>query len=151
MLNRKLLCASLIAGLASIGVSAHAQDRERDHDRYQHDSRVEQRSHERDAHWGDRRDDDARVMNQRDWGRDRRGMEHEHGRYDARAMGGPGRHHWQRGERLPDEYRHGGYVNWRSHHLHAPPRGYQWVQVDGDYVLVALTTGLIADLIINSR
>lgn len=140
MLNRKLLCASVVAALASLGVSAHAQDRDWDHhdrnggynngyDRYDHrDGRaMDQRGYDRDGRWAERRD------------------------HDARRMGGPERHHWRRGERLPDEYRHGGYVDWRSHRLHAPPRGYQWVEVDGDYVLVALASGIVADLIINSR
>jgi Ni/Co efflux regulator RcnB len=39
--------------------------------------------------------------------------------------------------------------DWRSHRLSAPPRGYQWVQVGGDYVLVAIATGIIAQLLLN--
>jgi Ni/Co efflux regulator RcnB len=39
--------------------------------------------------------------------------------------------------------------DWRGHHLTAPPRGHQWVQVGGDYVLVAVTTGIIAQLLLN--
>jgi hypothetical protein len=34
-------------------------------------------------------------------------------------------------------------------HLHAPPRGCQRVQVGGDYVLVAVASGIIAQLIVN--
>lgn len=136
MLSKKILCTSLVAAFASIGFAAHAQDR--DHDgRDDRDGRYEQ--HDRDA----RHDRDNRSWNN---GYDRR----DHDR-DMRAMGGPERHHWRRGDRLPDEYRHGRSVDWRAHHLHAPPRGYQWVDVDGDFVLVALTSGLIADLIVNSR
>jgi Ni/Co efflux regulator RcnB len=50
-----------------------------------------------------------------------------------------------RGDRLPSRYRNHQYVvnNWRSHHLSAPPRGHQWVQVGADYLLVAAATGLI--------
>jgi Ni/Co efflux regulator RcnB len=131
MLNKTLLCASIVA-FATAGVTAHAQDR--DHDQW-HNGRAEQRDN-------DRRDNDRHDNARRDYG---------HQGNDARRMGGPERHHWARGERLPDQYRHGGYVDWRARRLHAPPRGYQWVDVDGDYVLVALTTGLIADMIINSR
>jgi Ni/Co efflux regulator RcnB len=38
-------------------------------------------------------------------------------------------------------------VDYRSHHLRHPPRGYQWVQADNNYVLVAVATGLIASVI----
>jgi len=62
-------------------------------------------------------------------------------------------HQWRRGDRLPPEYRHRQYVvdDWRGHHLSAPPRGYQWVQVGGDYVLIAIATGVIANLILNGH
>lgn len=67
---------------------------------------------------------------------------------------GPGAgpdHRFHRGDRLPAEYRNRQYVvnNWRSHRLHAPPRGYQWVQVGADFALVAIATGLITQLILN--
>ncbi len=39
----------------------------------------------------------------------------------------------------------------RSHHLRKPPRGYEWRNVDGDYVLGAVATGVIADLLLNSH
>ena len=53
---------------------------------------------------------------------------------------------WTRGQRLPGAYR--GYgVDYRRHHLRRPPRGYQWVQIGNDYVLTAVATGLILDVI----
>jgi Ni/Co efflux regulator RcnB len=58
---------------------------------------------------------------------------------------------WGRGYRLPRSYWGGRqWVNWRSHRLWAPPYGYQWVYVDGDYVLMAVATGLIADIVIGN-
>ena len=71
-------------------------------------------------------------------------------RHDERGAG-PG-HAFYRGDRLPDEYRHNHYVvdDWRAHHLSAPPRGYHWVQTGGDYVLVAITTGIILNLLLNN-
>jgi Ni/Co efflux regulator RcnB len=39
------------------------------------------------------------------------------------------------------------WVNWRAHYLWAPPYGYQWVYVDGYYMLIAIGTGLIADIV----
>jgi Ni/Co efflux regulator RcnB len=89
-----------------------------------------------------------------------RGPDHrfqDHG-YGARPMGprpgyDPYDHpaHFQRGQRLPGEYRNHQYVvdDWRGHHLARPPRGHQWVQVGGDYVLVAIATGLIANVLLN--
>ena len=58
---------------------------------------------------------------------------------------------FHRGERLPDEYRHRQYVvdDWRGHQLSAPPRGYHWVQTGGDYVLVAIATGVILQLLLG--
>jgi Ni/Co efflux regulator RcnB len=61
------------------------------------------------------------------------------------------RRHWARGQRLPVTYYrdHRYWVDYRAHHLRAPPRGYRWVHVDNDYLLVAATTGLIAQIIAN--
>ena len=59
-----------------------------------------------------------------------------------------GPHHFQRGERIAPQYRHRNYVvdDWRLHHLHAPPRGYEWIAVGADYLLVAIATGIIAEV-----
>lgn len=61
------------------------------------------------------------------------------------------RREWRRGARLAPEYRTRHYVvdNWRGHRLRQPPRGYHWVQQGPDYLLVAIATGVIADLILN--
>src|SRR6478752_4774319 len=62
-------------------------------------------------------------------------------------------HRWNRGERLPMQYRDRQYIvsDWRGHHLSAPPRGYYWVQNGSDYLLVAVATGIIAQLLLNHR
>lgn len=59
---------------------------------------------------------------------------------------------WYRGERLPAQYLSRQYVvdDWRGHHLSAPPRGYHWVQSGGDYLLVAVATGVILQLLLNN-
>ncbi|MGJ7557374.1 RcnB family protein [Variovorax sp. RB2P76] len=56
---------------------------------------------------------------------------------------------WRRGGRVPPEYRGRNYVvqDWRSYRLQQPPRGYQWVGVGGDFVLAAIATGVIANII----
>jgi Ni/Co efflux regulator RcnB len=39
--------------------------------------------------------------------------------------------------------------HWRARRLYAPAPGYGWVKADsGDYLLVALTSGLIANIVI---
>jgi Ni/Co efflux regulator RcnB len=52
---------------------------------------------------------------------------------------------FRRGDRLPLEYRNRTYQvdDWRGHRLSAPPRGYHWVQIGGDYALVANNTGRV--------
>ena len=65
-----------------------------------------------------------------------------------------GGHHWARGQRLPRAYYQdrSHYVDYRAHHLRAPPRGYRWVQTDdNNFAMVAITTGLIASLIAANR
>ena len=56
-----------------------------------------------------------------------------------------------RGGYLPREYLGGGYYvnNWNAYPgLYAPPYGYQWVNVGGEFLLVALATGLIANALV---
>ena len=62
-------------------------------------------------------------------------------------------HHqeWHRGARIShDDWNRGDQVDWHAHHLRQPPRGYEWRQVDGNYVLAAVATGVIASVIIAS-
>ena len=66
---------------------------------------------------------------------------------------GAGPHHnWYRDSRLPSEYRSHRYVveDWPRHRLSAPPAGYHWVQTGSDYLLVAIATGAIAQLLLNN-
>lgn len=71
-------------------------------------------------------------------------------RFDRGPGAGPD-HRWHRGDRLPSHYRTPHYVvdNWRLHRLSAPPRGYRWVQVGADYVLVAIASGVIFQIVIG--
>ncbi|MGP1677471.1 MAG: RcnB family protein [Burkholderiales bacterium] len=96
---------------------------------------------------GDRNDRSRKEHVQRADQQDRR---HNDRRRDERGAGPD--HAFHRGDRLPAEYRHRNYVvnDWRGHHLSAPPRGYHWVQTGGDYVLVAVATGIILQLLLNN-
>jgi Ni/Co efflux regulator RcnB len=48
---------------------------------------------------------------------------------------------WDRGER----------IDYHRYHLQEPPRGYEWREVDGNYVLAAVATGVIASVIVASE
>lgn len=71
-------------------------------------------------------------------------------RHDRGRGAGPD-HRYHKGDRLPKEWRSHQYVvnDWRGHHLKQPPRGYHWVQSGTDYILVAIATGVIAQIILN--
>ena len=94
----------------------------------------------------DRRNPQARQPNRPQ----NQGRAHNNARPDERGAGPD--HAFHRGQRLPMEYRNRQYVvdDWRGHHLSAPPRGYHWVQTGGDYVLVAIATGVILQLLLNN-
>jgi Ni/Co efflux regulator RcnB len=59
---------------------------------------------------------------------------------------------WKRGSHMrQDDWNRAQRVdNWRAYHLNAPPRGYEWREVDGNYVLAAVATGVIASVIAAS-
>lgn len=56
---------------------------------------------------------------------------------------------WRKGSKIKKEdWGRGTPVDYRSHHLKSPPRGYEWREVDGNYVLAAVATGVIASAIV---
>jgi len=62
-------------------------------------------------------------------------------------------HHdeWRKGAKIHDEdWKRGEHIDYREHHLRAPPRGYEWRQVDGNFVLAAVATGVIASVVAAS-
>lgn len=81
---------------------------------------------------------------------DKHGYKHD-GRHDNGRGAGP-KHNFYKGGYIPREYRGHQYVvnDWHSHRLAPPPRGYHWVQTGGDYVLIAISTGLIAQIILGN-
>jgi Ni/Co efflux regulator RcnB len=56
---------------------------------------------------------------------------------------------WKKGYHMKQEdWSRAQPVDYRTYHLKAPPRGYEWRQVDGNYVLAAVATGVIASAIV---
>ncbi|MET0541751.1 MAG: RcnB family protein [Variovorax sp.] len=128
--------------LSSVG-SAFAQDRNHGADRPGRDNGSQQRDARHDGRHDNGRHDNGKRHDDRNDYRDGR---------QADRRGYPQPHaEWKRGGRVPNEYRGRNYVvnDYRAYHLTAPPRGYQWVGVGGDYVLAAIATGLIAQIIIG--
>ena len=158
MKSRHLVVYAIAAATLGISSLSFAQDLRRG-DRFDEPRiiRVDDRRDDRRDFREDRRDDrrdfrQERREDRRDFRADRRADRHDHRHgpqvryYQAR---GP---QFQRGRYIPQEYRSRQYVvvNHQQHRLYAPPRGHQWVQVGGDYVLIAIATGLIAYLILNN-
>jgi Ni/Co efflux regulator RcnB len=131
----RIACLALASTLAFGSVAMAQPGRDGNQQQRGQDARGDHRQ------GNDRRDNDRR---------DNRGAERSNERgYQNYGARGP---EWRRGGYVPREYRSRQYVvnDWRSHRLSAPPRGYQWVQVGGDYVLAAIATGLIAQLLLNN-
>ena len=142
MNHKTVLSAILAITLASSGL-AFGQGNSGRNDRGGDD----RGRHEQSPRGGspDRRDD--RRVDQRD----DRAPDHRDNRAHDKRGAGPN-NSWHRGDRMPAQYRSHQYVvdDWRGHRLSAPPRGYHWVQNGGDYILVAIATGVILQLLISN-
>lgn len=59
---------------------------------------------------------------------------------------------WQKGQRFDSRYApRYRQVDYRQHRgMKAPPRGYRYVQSGNDAVLVSITTGIIAAVLLNA-
>lgn len=125
----RIAVAAVVATLGAGAVGVQAQPRP-PQDSQRHD---------------DRRHDDRRPVPQ--------SQRHDSHRPDARSHRGAGPdHRWVRGSRVPPQYRAHGYVvnDWRGHRLSAPPRGYRWIQNGGDYLLVAIASGVVAQIVFGN-
>jgi Ni/Co efflux regulator RcnB len=140
-INKSIISAAIAVMLTVSTSVAFAQHR--DNDRNDNGRGQQSQDHKRPDHnnyrdngRNDRQNYQARNNDQRDQ------------RYSGRGAGP--RHDMRRGGRISNEYRGNQYVvnDWRGHHLSAPPRGSHWVQTGSDYVLVAVATGIIAQILL---
>jgi len=166
-----VIACAIAAGALGFGSLSYAQGYEGRGDRDQRRGHSERA--ERGDRIGDRTDQRAqRRENRQEWRAAQRQQrqydrsqyvqqpqQRHYGQYDAyrqygqRSQWASDSRRYQRGDHLPYQFRQRQYYvnDWRSHHsLYAPPQGYQWVQADGgDFLLVAIATGLIANLLLN--
>ncbi len=137
MKSKSLVAAAMLVSM-TIGTTSFAQGGDSDRrgegfrqDQGQRDGRQDRRDHQ-----------GQRVQQHPGWA-------NGHAKHDERGAGPD--HQFYRGDRLPPQYRGRIYVvnDWRGHRLSAPPRGYHWVQTGSDYVLVAIATGVILQLLLT--
>lgn len=150
MKTSAIVCA-ILAGTLGLGSVAQAQDRRGPggHDR---GHRVEQR-HDHRAHGPAARPGHDRRQPQARWHQPRPVYQPpryvvQQPRYYQPHYG----HRFYRGGYLPHQYRSNVYYvnNWQAYPgLYAPAYGQQWVNVDGQFLLVALASGLIANALLN--
>jgi Ni/Co efflux regulator RcnB len=172
---RRLLYATLALATVAAPMAASAQPGDRQDDRAERrDDRRDLRQDQRDAHRdgrvtpGERRelDRDHRELRRdnRDLHYDRARADSWRGRTEWRDFRGPrpgywfapgygyrpvGHFGWRRGAYVPTAYR-GYYVqDWGYYGLRPPPAGYRWIYADGNFVLMAAATGLIADMVLH--
>lgn len=55
--------------------------------------------------------------------------------------------HWKKGQRFNDWKRGHSIQDYKRHGLRKPGHGQRWVRVDNDYILIAVSSGIIAALI----
>jgi Ni/Co efflux regulator RcnB len=56
---------------------------------------------------------------------------------------------WHKGAKINhDDWARGEQVDWHAHHLKTPPAGYEWRQVDGNFVL-ANNDGVIFSVVVS--
>ncbi|MBB3781002.1 Ni/Co efflux regulator RcnB [Xanthomonas campestris] len=163
-MNRKRIVTVVLSSILALGFAAPAAfagDWDRD-DRRGHD-------HGHRDHRGDWRND--RRADRREWRQDRRyysngyregyrDARYQDRRYDRNRVyvydrpnyyraGPPPRPYWARGQRY-----HGPvYVinDYDRYNLRRPPYGYRWQRDNtGNLLLVAIATGVIADLVLNN-
>ena len=157
--------AALAAAPAMARDNGRGHDRDRDNGRYGYNDRGghDRGYRDRDRDYGDRGDhryDSRKHGHDRYYGyRDDRHYRPAPPRVVYRPVYRPAYGHpgygpprWARGARYYGDGYGPTYVvnDYRGYGLRAPPRGYYWRRSDaGDYLLVAVATGIIADLILR--
>jgi len=145
-MKRMLLASSIALMLLSSAAASAAPGQGGHGDRGHSPDRSHDQGHGHDQGYDDDRDDrywrdhhDVRESDRRYY------SDHDNGRHR-----GFYKHPFRHGERVPVVYLQPRYYvpDYRVYHLAPPPRGYRWIRPpDGRFILVAATTGLIAEIL----
>ena len=143
-MKRLILTLATIAAVAG-PLASPAQARDRDHREDRREDRWDRREDRWDRHSGwDRGQHNGYYYNNR-W---------SYGpppqAYYGQPYYRPGYSSWQRGAVMPRYYRDRYVSDYGRYHLRAPPRGYAWYRAGDDYLLAAIATGLIYEIINNN-
>lgn len=58
--------------------------------------------------------------------------------------------YWHQGDYIPRDYMDDRYyVDWHEAHLPPPPHGHRWMRIDGDFVLVAVASSVITQILLG--
>jgi Ni/Co efflux regulator RcnB len=140
-----------IVASATEAAAQHRGDRYDRYDRYdrrddrradRRDRRAERREHRQERRWDRRRHNGYYYRNRWHYGAPPTS-------YYRDPYYRPGYTAWRRGAYLPRAYRSNSYrvYDYGRYRLRAPPRGYYWYRSGNDYLLAAIATGLIYEVI----
>lgn len=60
-------------------------------------------------------------------------------------------HTWSQGDRMGyNDWAGAQPVDYRAHHLRRPPHGYAWREFNGQFILAAVATGVVASIILDN-
>jgi Ni/Co efflux regulator RcnB len=60
-------------------------------------------------------------------------------------------HQWNRGDHMGyNDWSGAQPVDYRQHHLRRPPHGYAWRESNGQFILAAVATGVVASIILDN-
>ena len=161
-MKRLLLTIAAVASVASPMVLSATEAAAQDRGRWDRDRDWDRgRDHDRDrdrGHWDNGRHNGWDRGDRWDRGRHNGYYYNNHWSYGpppvdyyGRPGFRPGYNAWRRGAYLPSYYRDRGYVvnDYYRYQLRPPPRGYYWYRTGNDYVLAAIASGLIFEVIAN--
>ncbi|PVZ88710.1 hypothetical protein C9426_07770 [Serratia sp. S1B] len=112
-------------------------------DPWDHDDRAsEYYEHHHYRHWDEPPPRYWREYSSHDW---RAYPSHD----DWRDRDHPVRY-WHEGQYIPRDYMDDRYyVDWHERRLPPPPYGHRWMQIDGDFVLVAVASSVITQILLG--
>ena len=142
----KTFALATLVAIGPLGVAGTASAQQyRDRDRNERQDNDRGRDNNRGNRWNEREHNGYYANGRFYYGQPSAAIQ-------ARRDYRPAWQQWRRGDRLPTYARqHYREVDWRRERLRQPPRGYHYVRDDrGEVLLVAVATGVILSILLNS-